>query len=87
MVSHFPEEGIAELHDRVMTYSVPKGPLCVGRVEEGGITFLKVIEGGQKNHGRNFVSYINQAIYPQEKPHLNSSRQIKISNFQRPPEE
>ena len=43
-----------------------------------GNNFLKSHRRGSKNHRRNFVSYINQPTYPQEKPHLNSSRQIRI---------
>ena len=48
--------------------------------ESGGRrnNFFKNHRRGSKNHRRNFVSYINQPIYPQEKPHLNSSRQIRI---------
>lgn len=43
-----------------------------------GNSFLKSHRRGSKNHRRNFVNYINQPSYPQEKPHLNSSRQIRI---------
>lgn len=77
VVSHFPEEDSMRFMIE-SRYSAPKGPLCVGRMEGGEITFWKSHRRGSKNHRRNLVSYINQPTYPQEIPHLNSSRQIRI---------
>lgn len=47
VVSHFPEEGNNELHDKVMMYSAPKGPLGRGGKGRKGGNFLKSHRRGQ----------------------------------------